>query len=513
MRNDNNESFIAAVDLGTSKIALAVAKVDDGNVQILYYNTRASDGIRNSEIYSPVRVLGVLRGLIHDAEEELKLKILQVFVGLPRCGVRQEKAEAICQRTNPDDYISEEEIDSLKSLAQDNHQLRNPEKEMVYSSVAQAFSTPEFFQINENDIVGMISTEITGHFNVFVGKRFPINYIYKVFNDLHIGIADTCFTPVAVAKAVLSEDEMQNGVALIDLGAGSTSVSVYKNNSLVHYASIPFGGSVVSSDIRSECSISDSLAENIKCAYGGCMPDKLQNLGDKIVQIETDDISTYKQIPLRYISEIITARENEIVDAMLYEILESGLAESLRKGIVITGGGAEMLNLANFIQDISGYKVRVASPRNYFLATGCERILKPAAAAIAGMVLMAKNARMSCCTLQDGFVAGSLFDKVEEQVEKPVLNDNVEVEEIVGTVTEESAETRDDVKEKVLEEPVKETLVQDKDVKDDVMKGDKKEDDKKDDDSGDNNNGGKGFFKDIVWKFKVYYNKLSEEKA
>ncbi len=397
-----NEKHIAAIDIGSFKISLAVAKVEGGNTQILFYGSVPSAGIRDSAIFNPMQAGKAIKSLLAEAENELKIKILQVVVGLPKYGIREENAEAVGERSNPDDCITAEEIEALKQLAQDTHEISNPEKEQIYGAIAQSFSTPDFINISENDIVGMISGEVTGNFKVFIGKRNAINILYKVFNDLGVAIARMYFSPLAAAKAVLTEEELQSGVALIDLGAQVTSVSVYQNKVLSHYASIPFGGETVTSDISSECVISRQLAENIKCAFGGCIPDKLQTLSEKILQIETDDISSCNQIPVNYLSEIITAREKEIIDAMLYEIGASGLSENLRRGIVITGGGARMINIGNYIKELSGYNVRTAYPINRFICTGCEDILDINAVTTAGMLLMAKDTDIDCCVPDEG---------------------------------------------------------------------------------------------------------------
>lgn len=399
--NTISEKHIAAIDIGSFKISLAVAKIECGNTQILFYDTVPSAGIRDSAIFNPMQAGKTIRGLINKAEDELKIKILQVVVGLPKYGIREENADAIGSRSNPDDCITAEEIECLKQVAQDTHEIKNPDKEQIYGAIAQSFSTPDYIGLSENDIVGMISDEVTGNFKVFIGKRNAINILYKVFNDLGIAIAKMYFSPLAAAKAVLTEEEIQNGVALIDLGAQVTSVSVYHNKVLSHYAAIPFGGDTITTDISTECTISKYLAENIKCAFGGCIPDKLQTLGEKILQIESDDISSCNQIPVHYLSEIITEREKEIIDAMLYEIEASGLSENLRRGIVITGGGAKMINIGNYIKELSGYNVRTAYPINRFICTGCEDILDISAVTTAGMILMSKELNIDCCVADD----------------------------------------------------------------------------------------------------------------
>ncbi|MBR1573330.1 MAG: cell division protein FtsA [Bacteroidales bacterium] len=390
------ERYIASVDLGSSKIALTVAKVSGDDIQVIFYREKPSQGIRNSAVFNPKKAAAPIREVISEAENELKIKILQVVVGLPRCDVRQEVNCAKVTRSNPDESITAEEVESLKSIARDQYPLQDPEHEQIYGAIAQSYSEDENFQLIESDIIGVISETFEGNFKLFIGKRSAVKTIDNVFNDLEIAVSRKYFTPGAIAKAVLTEDEMENGVALVDFGGGVTSVSIYKGKILRHYASIPFGGKVITSDIRSECSITENMAENLKMAFGACQPDRLQTLGEKIIQIE-GDVEGYKQIPVYFLSEIITARCHEIIDAILYEIQESGFADSLRSGMVITGGAANMANLANMIKDLSGYTVRLGLPRPLFSASGCPGVIEASATTSVGMLLSAKADGVSSC--------------------------------------------------------------------------------------------------------------------
>jgi cell division protein FtsA len=208
------------------------------------------------------------------------------------------------------------------------------------------------------------------------------------------------FTAESTAKAVLTNAEMENGVALIDFGGGSTSVSIYHGNVMRHYASIPFGGRNITQDIKSECQISEKLAENIKLAFGACMPDKLQSLSDKIIHIKSNSAEPDKQLPVKYLSEIITARIEEIMMAVLYEIEKSGFADMLRSGIVITGGFAKTANLGNFIYDISGFKVRTGYPRKLFSCLDCDGISEPTSATSVGLILNALSDQTVNCAVE-----------------------------------------------------------------------------------------------------------------
>lgn len=393
------ERYIASVDLGTSKLAVCVARIQDQNVEVIYYKESPSLGIRYSYVLIPGKVKEEVRKAISEAQQALRIKIQQVIVGLPRWYVRQETASASMTRPEPDDLIQESEIKALKSMALESYPLEDSTKEVIYGAVAQSFSTEDSINEPENDIVGMAAETLEGNFKVFIGNRRYSSNIDSVFNDLGIAIAKKYFTPGITAKAVLKSEQMENGVALIDIGAGVSSVTIFKDKIMRFYAAIPFGGNSVTNDIKSECNFSFELAENIKKAYGACMPNKLSSLGEKSIQIVDEDGNTTAQVSVKYISEIITARMKEIIAALLFRIQESGFAseEDLRAGVVVTGGGAELVNCANYIKELSGYTVKVGRPRKLFSCEGCPEASETSAATSMGMILSARNDRFLNC--------------------------------------------------------------------------------------------------------------------
>ncbi len=392
------EMNIVAIDLGTSKIALTVAKVNGNDVQIAYYKEMPSAGIKYSSVWNINQVTDPLSRIIRDAEEALDIKITQAVIGMPKYPVRQESNSAIVKDRGEDTDITVDDITDLKSYAEDSYPLDDPTKEAIYGAVAQSFSDGEYFQIIENDIIGMASDVLEGNFKIFIGKKSDLKKIDSVMTKTGISARKKYFTADTTAKAVLTESEMENGVALIDFGGGSTSVSIYHGNIMRHYASIPFGGKNITDDIKSECQISERLAENIKLAYGACMPEKLQSLSEKVLHIRSNNTEPDKQITVKYLSEIITARIEEIIMAMLYEINESGFADMLRSGIVITGGVAQTANLGNFIYDLSGYRVRTGYPKQQFSNAGYDGLKDTSAATSVGLIMAAKDEQGINCT-------------------------------------------------------------------------------------------------------------------
>lgn len=391
------DRHIVAIDLGTSKLAVTVAKVTGLDVQIVYYKESPSAGIRYSSVFHVTHVAEALSKAIREAEEALGIKISQAVVGMPKYPVRQESNTAKMEDRGMDADITAEDIAELKSFAQNTYPLQNPDKEAIYGAVAQSFSDGENFQIIENEIIGMTSDVLDGNFKIFIGKKSDLNKIDTAMIKAGMVVARKFFTADSTAKAVLTDSEMENGVALIDFGAGSTSVSIYHGNIMRHYASIPFGGKSITDDIKTECLISERLAENIKLAFGACMPEKLQNLSEKVIHIRSNSAEPDSQLSVKYLSEIITARVEEIMMAILYEIQESGFADMLRSGIVVTGGCAQTANLNSFLYELSGYKVRTGYPKMLFSGQNCDGINDTSAAPSIGLIFAGVDEEINCC--------------------------------------------------------------------------------------------------------------------
>ncbi len=389
------EKYIASIDLGSAKFGLCVARVNGDDIQIVYYKETPSEGIRYSMIANPLKASQRLKEAVQEAEKELMIKILQVVVGMPRNEVAQVTASARIARSNPDDYITTEEVQALKSMALETYPLPNPDNQIMYGAVAQSFSIDDEIQLVENEVVGTLSSSLEGNFKVFIGSRKATTALDKIFNSLNIAVAKKYFLPEVVACTVLTEEERMGGVALVDVGAGVTSVAIYHGGIMRYYASIPFGGKAITNDVRTECSISEDLAEKIKKRFGACQPGKLASLSEKVLQIRLTE--PFKEVPVRYISEIVDCRCREIIEAILYYVQESGLQNTLRSGIVITGGGAELANFVNLMKEMSGYDVRKGYPRFMFSASVGSGVYSTAATAAIGMVLCAKDDNLPDC--------------------------------------------------------------------------------------------------------------------
>lgn len=430
------DRYIATVDLGSSKIALSVARVVGADVQVLYYRETPSDGVRRGSIFNPEKASIAVRAAVSAAEEELGVKIRQVVIGLPRCGIRQEIATASTERSDAYSCISQDEIDAVKNMALDTYPLDNEEEEEMYGAVAQSFSTEDAYHYSEADVVGMPSRSLEGEFKVFVGKKKAVRNIDIMLEKAGVAEAAKYFLPISTADAVLTPEEKENGVALIEIGAGVTSLTICQDGIMRYYCAIPFGGRNITADIKYECGFTEVLAENIKMAFGACMPERLQNMSEKTLQIRDEADGSSRQVTVKYLSEVITARVKEIVDAILFKIQESGYADKLRNGIVLTGGGANLVNCGNLIKQMSGYNVRIGYPRaRHITVSGCAGISETSAAASVGMLMLASaDTHIDCASEKkggsatSGRKAASTADKAQPEPARETLFGEDEIE-------------------------------------------------------------------------------------
>ena len=445
-----DERYIAAIDLGSARISLGVAQVQGDNTQIIYYDSVPSEGVRTGAVFNPQRCGTKIRELLDKAEDELKIHIHQIVTNYPKYGAEQQLATGELPRTDPMSSISDEELDSLKNVSLDSYPLDNSATQLIYGAVVQSFATEEYINAREDDVVGMISAKLYGNYKLFIGSKRTSDYIDAACNMAQIAISDKYFGPEVEGKAVLTMNEMENGVALINMGAGVTSVTVYHKGVLRYYGAIPFGGKTITEDIRYESGFSESLAENIKLAFGACLPDKLQNLSDKILQVDCGEDIPPKNLSVKYLSEIVTARQKEILEAMLWHIQKSGLADNLRSGVVLTGGGCELVNTANLLRDISGYSVRIGAPRRFF-TTGCDGLNSPAATTCAGLIMEArKHPHINCAEIPETIEVEMAPPQREELFpeEKPEEEPQPEVKE--ERVKEKKSESRKPKKERTI---------------------------------------------------------------
>ena len=231
---------------------------------------------------------------------------------------------------------------------------------------------PQSYHVDENDNmdpVGMYGNSIQASYRLFIGKSLSAEYTKRCIENAGLKLTQLILEPLASAAAVLQEDEKELGVALVDIGGGTTDVLVYHNNIVRHTAVIPFGGNVITEDIRQGCEVTARQAEQFKIQYGSAYADLAPE--NKTLIIPGIGGREQREINFRFLANIIEARVDEIIEAVMYEIRQSGYADRIPGGIVLTGGGALLNNLSAFIKYKTGYDARIARNANVTTTESC----------------------------------------------------------------------------------------------------------------------------------------------
>ncbi|MDR1405706.1 MAG: cell division protein FtsA, partial [Prevotellaceae bacterium] len=223
----------------------------------------------------------------------------------------------------------------------------------------QSYNVDDHFDIPQP--VGMVGKRLAGNYRIFVGKAKSAKYTDECIRRAGLNLKQLILEPLASAKAVLSDDEKKIGVAMVDIGGGTTDLAIYYDNIVRHTAVIPFGGNAITEDVRQGCGVIPRLANAMKEQHGSCFRDLA---GDSVLVIPGMNGREPREISFQFLAGIIEARMEEIIEAVMYEIEYSGCAEKLPAGIVFTGGGAMIQHLEELVHSKTGYPTRIAKPLN-----------------------------------------------------------------------------------------------------------------------------------------------------
>ena len=372
-------NYVAAIDLGTTKVVGLIGEKTPYGCKIIAYSENPSQGVMRGEVVNIQNVLNAVTPCIEVLQEKIGEKISKVYVGIAGQHIRSQAECNVVNRTHYEQEISWEEIHQLE---QNMYSSRVEPGEEILHVVPQCYHIDDFLEIR--DPVGMLGKRIEANYRLFIGRTNSAEHTKRCIERLGLKLEKLILEPLASAKAVLKDDEKELGVAMIDIGGGTTDLLVYYDNVIRHTAVIPFGGNVITEDIRQGCSISQRQAEQMKIQYGSCFSDL--SPANKTIIVPGIGGRDPREVSFRVLANIIEARMSEIMDAVLYEIQNSGYAEKLHAGIVLTGGGALMTHLPQYVKFKTGYDARIAKPA-YVDESACPEVHRAACSCAVGLLL------------------------------------------------------------------------------------------------------------------------------
>jgi len=373
------KEFISAIDIGTTKIVAMIGrKAGDGSFEILGMGDAPSSGVKRGVVVHIDETVSAIEMAKQQAEEQAGYKMGEVYVGIAGQHIKSMKNRNSKYIDN--DEITQEDVNYLHD--QMAHTPLDPGEEILHV-IPQSYVVDT--EVDVPKPVGMSGRMLEANFHLVIGKVASARNISKCIERVDLKVRKMILEPLASASAVLTADEREAGVILVDIGGGTTDVAVFYNDIVRHTAVIPFGGNVITSDIKEGCSILLRQAELLKIQFGSAMGDTAAS--DKVVTIPGISGREAREISFKNLAYIIQARMEEILDAVAYEIENSGFAEKVSAGIVITGGGAMLRGLPQLIKYKTGYDVRVGYPNQVLIPETEDKIAQPQYATAVGLIV------------------------------------------------------------------------------------------------------------------------------
>ena len=372
------------LDIGTTKIVAMIGKRNEyGKVQILGVGKSKSLGVHRGVVNNITQTIQSIQQAVNEAELSADCKIESVTVGIAGQHIRSLQHSDYITRTNSELVIDEDDIDRLINQV---HKLVMLPGEEIIHVLPQEFKVDGQAEIKEP--VGMYGGRLEANFHVVVGQVSSIRNIGRCIKSAGLDLEGITLEPLASANAVLSFEEKEAGVALIDIGGGTTDLAVFKDGIIRHTAVIPFGGNVITDDIKEGCSIIEKQAELLKIKFGSAWPG--ENKENEIVSIPGLRGRDPKEITLKNLSKIIHARTVEIIEQVYLEIKNYGHEEQKKKliaGIVLTGGGSQLKHIKQLVEYITGMDTRVGYPNEHLAGDTDKEVTIPLFATAVGLVL------------------------------------------------------------------------------------------------------------------------------
>lgn len=372
---------VVALDIGTTKVCcLAGRKNTHGKLEILGIGKVESIGVLRGVVSNIEKTVNAIREAVEIAERQAKMKFSVVHVGIAGQHIKSLQHRGIIMRETDHSEIAKRDVDRLKS---DMYKLVLPPGDKIIHVFEQEFTVDNEQGIT--DPIGMCGVRLEANFHIITGQITAVNNIYRCVEKVGLKVAELTLEPIASSDAVLFEEEKQAGVALVDIGGGTTDITIFHDGIIRHTAVIPFGGNVITADIKEGCTVMQPQAEKLKVKFGSAMANEV--FDNRIITIPGLKGRDHKEISEKNLARIIQARTEEILDYVLWEVRRSGYERKLIGGIVLTGGGALMGHIEKLTEYHTGMSCRIGIPVEHLAHGYHEHVSSPIFSTAIGLMI------------------------------------------------------------------------------------------------------------------------------
>ncbi len=379
------DKIVVGLDIGTTKICALVGRKNEfGKLEILGMGKAVSEGVSRGIVLNIDKTVDAIKRAIRQAEEQSGISIGVVNVGIAGQHIKSLQHNGSITR-NSHDTIGP---DDVNRLTQDMYRLVTQPGSQIIHVMPQDYKVD--YEEGIADPVGYEGVRLEGNFHIITAQSTAINNINKCVTKAGLEIADLILEPLASSMSILSEEEKEAGVALIDIGGGTTDLAVFKDGIIRHAAVLPFGGNIITQDIKAGCNVAPGQAEQLKVKFGKAIAAEASDY--EIVSIPGLPNRAPKEVSLKNLAYIIEARMSEIMELVYAEIYRMGLHDKLSAGIVLTGGGSQLQYLEQLTEYITGLDTRIGYPNQHLGKSRIEAVKSPMYATTVGLVLTGYHA-------------------------------------------------------------------------------------------------------------------------
>ncbi|MEN7548868.1 cell division protein FtsA [Rapidithrix thailandica] len=376
-----DDRIIVGLDIGTTKICAVVGRVNEyGNLEVLGLGKAVSDGVKEGTVSNISKTIAAIDKAITAAEEDTKIDINVVNVGIAGKHIRSSMHHGSITRKSGEEEITTEDINRLTS---DMYRIVTEPGSEIIHVMPQHYIVD--YEENIKDPVGMSGVKLEANFHIITAQTNTIRNIKKCVERSGLEIDHLILEPMASCVSVLSEEEKEAGIALVDIGGGTTDIAVFHDNIVRHTAVVPFGGNIITSDIKQGCAVMQNQAELLKVKFGRCLAAEASE--NEVISIPGLRNRPPKEISVKNLAHIIEARMEEIIELVMVEIEKSGYKNRLAGGIVITGGGSQLKNIKQLFEYKTGLDARIGHPNEHLGKCKNDEVKNPKYATAVGLVL------------------------------------------------------------------------------------------------------------------------------
>ncbi len=377
----NAQEFIVGLDIGTTKICVLVGRKNEhGKIEIVGIGKSDSHGVMRGVVSNIDKTVDSIKKAVKEAEDSSGVEIRNVYVGIAGQHIRSMQHRGQLLRNNAETEIT---VDEIKKLIQDMRRLAVPAGDRIIDSLPQEFIVDN--ELGIKDPVGMCGAKVEADFHIITGQVSAIQNIRKCIEKAGLNLVEMFLEPHASSCAVLSEDEKEAGVALVDIGGGTSDIAIFQDGIIRHTCVIPFGGNIITEDIKDGCQVMRAHAELLKVRFGSALEQETQD--NQVVSIPGLRGREPREISVRNLSRIIQARMEEMIEMIDAEIFSSGFKHKLIAGIVLTGGGSYMKHLVQLVQFKTAMDARIGLPTEHLASVKVDQLKHPMFSTGVGLIL------------------------------------------------------------------------------------------------------------------------------